>query len=310
VNRSLILAIGTSRSGRMTLSPTTRFACFIFCRSFDLNPSLLISILNLTVSHSILGVGILNMPPKKRKAAAAAATVISDQPSKKVRIGDASNIDQATEASPSGRHRRSTSNEKPQYNFTRKRGAAKAEENSMNADTASTQNGEMKRGRGRPRKTLTPEPEKATTARRGILKNGKGKAAAGPSKTSTPTRPNIRAAGGPTASAAKRRSSVSNQSPPASAKKAATSAAKKRGRAAAKKTTTKDLEASVAKADDAITNGVIEAVDKDVQYWLMKAEPESRMEKGIDVKFSIDDLASRTEPEGWDGKASRHFTLI
>ena len=36
-------------------------------------------------------------------------------------------------------------------------------------------------------------------------------------------------------------------------------------------------------------------------YWLMKAEPESRMEKGKDVKFSIDDLAARTEPEAWDG---------
>ena len=35
-------------------------------------------------------------------------------------------------------------------------------------------------------------------------------------------------------------------------------------------------------------------------YWLMKAEPESRMEKGIDVKFSIDDLA-KVDMEGWDG---------
>ena len=44
-------------------------------------------------------------------------------------------------------------------------------------------------------------------------------------------------------------------------------------------------------------------VDRDSSrnYWLMKAEPESRMEKGIDVKFSIDDLAARTEPEAWDG---------
>ncbi|KAI1089272.1 DUF55-domain-containing protein [Rostrohypoxylon terebratum] len=36
-------------------------------------------------------------------------------------------------------------------------------------------------------------------------------------------------------------------------------------------------------------------------YWLMKAEPESRIERGVDVKFSIDDLKSRTEPEPWDG---------
>jgi hypothetical protein len=34
----------------------------------------------------------------------------------------------------------------------------------------------------------------------------------------------------------------------------------------------------------------------------MKAEPESRLEKGHDVKFSIDDLAAKKEPEPWDGK--------
>ena len=36
-------------------------------------------------------------------------------------------------------------------------------------------------------------------------------------------------------------------------------------------------------------------------YWLMKAEPESRIEKGKDVKFSIDDLKAAESPEGWDG---------
>lgn len=37
-------------------------------------------------------------------------------------------------------------------------------------------------------------------------------------------------------------------------------------------------------------------------YWLMKAEPESRIEKGKDVKFSIDDLEAASGPEAWDGK--------
>lgn len=46
-------------------------------------------------------------------------------------------------------------------------------------------------------------------------------------------------------------------------------------------------------------------IDESVQYWLMKAEPESRIEKGHDVKFSIDDLQQRVEPEGWDGN---HFS--
>ena len=40
-------------------------------------------------------------------------------------------------------------------------------------------------------------------------------------------------------------------------------------------------------------------------YWLMKAEPESRFEKGVDVKFSIDDLKDAKEPEPWDGEYKR-----
>ncbi|KAG6073805.1 hypothetical protein E4U16_004422 [Claviceps sp. LM84 group G4] len=36
-------------------------------------------------------------------------------------------------------------------------------------------------------------------------------------------------------------------------------------------------------------------------YWLMKAEPETRLENGVDVRFSIDDLKAKKEPEGWDG---------
>ncbi|CAF9929863.1 hypothetical protein IMSHALPRED_008016 [Imshaugia aleurites] len=44
-----------------------------------------------------------------------------------------------------------------------------------------------------------------------------------------------------------------------------------------------------------------EASGEGPAYWLMKAEPESRIEKGKDVKFSIDDLKEAKEPEGWDG---------
>ena len=46
----------------------------------------------------------------------------------------------------------------------------------------------------------------------------------------------------------------------------------------------------------------VEEEEDGKQYWLMKAEPDSRIEKGVDVKFSIDDLMNATEPEGWDGK--------
>jgi hypothetical protein len=46
----------------------------------------------------------------------------------------------------------------------------------------------------------------------------------------------------------------------------------------------------------------VDETDDGPNYWLMKAEPESRIEKGKDVKFSIDDLRAAKEPEGWDGK--------
>lgn len=44
-------------------------------------------------------------------------------------------------------------------------------------------------------------------------------------------------------------------------------------------------------------------------YWLMKAEPETRYENGIDVRFSIDDLRAKTKPEGWDGKINYNALL-
>jgi len=36
-------------------------------------------------------------------------------------------------------------------------------------------------------------------------------------------------------------------------------------------------------------------------FWLMKAEPLPRFENGVNVAFSIDDLAACTEPEPWGG---------
>ena len=39
----------------------------------------------------------------------------------------------------------------------------------------------------------------------------------------------------------------------------------------------------------------------DRQFWLMKAEPESRFENGHDISFSISALRACTDPEPWDG---------
>ncbi|KAM0273922.1 hypothetical protein ACHAQH_008126 [Verticillium albo-atrum] len=36
-------------------------------------------------------------------------------------------------------------------------------------------------------------------------------------------------------------------------------------------------------------------------FWLMKSEPDVRVEDGYEIKFSIDDLGERKAPEGWDG---------
>lgn len=50
--------------------------------------------------------------------------------------------------------------------------------------------------------------------------------------------------------------------------------------------------------------GLTQPDDQDAdesQYWLMKAEPDSRIEKGVDVAYPIDELATATEPEPWDG---------
>lgn len=60
-------------------------------------------------------------------------------------------------------------------------------------------------------------------------------------------------------------------------------------------------EASSTLEDQAEEKDEAEATESDCQYWLMKAEPESRIENGVDVKFSIDDLKAKVEPEAWDG---------
>ncbi|EJT75641.1 thymocyte nuclear protein 1 [Gaeumannomyces tritici R3-111a-1] len=83
---------------------------------------------------------------------------------------------------------------------------------------------------------------------------------------------------------------------------------KKTGSAAKKSSTASRTQAkpsSAAEKKDASSNGGTEtqgtADREERRYWLMKAEPETRLENGHDVSFSIDDLASKTVPEPWDG---------
>jgi predicted RNA-binding protein with PUA-like domain len=51
------------------------------------------------------------------------------------------------------------------------------------------------------------------------------------------------------------------------------------------------------------TDKQTEALEEDdgPKYWLLKAEPESRIHNGKDVKFSIDDLMNVDAPEPWSG---------
>jgi hypothetical protein len=98
------------------------------------------------------------------------------------------------------------------------------------------------------------------------------------------------------------------------------SPAKKRGRPSLKKAVNQDAtkpdeveeeeeaelgisrDPHVSKGDYDVANYGKEDLEDPRSYWLMKAEPETRFEKGVDVRFSIDDLAKAEEPEPWDGK--------
>ena len=216
------------------------------------------------------------MPKRKTRGGATAAA----QPaSKKLRAS-------APVTSPAGRPLRSTAQEKPPtYNFNRpySSGSSSAPKDSRSPTPAGVKRTTIDKQparRGRPTKSVTPP---STT---------RGKQA---TKSNPP----------PVAGRGRGRPRKSVETQPESI---VSSSAKVAGKGAKSKSTT----------DGASTNGHVEAgeniediIEEDgKQYWLMKAEPDSRIENGVDVKFSIDDLQARTEPEAWDGKSSVNHTLI
>lgn len=77
---------------------------------------------------------------------------------------------------------------------------------------------------------------------------------------------------------------------------------KKDGRGRPRKNQLVNDTPSVAKQNPEPVTNAAPQEDAGRSYWLMKAEPESRLEKGVDVKFSIDDLAAAEKPEPWDGR--------
>ncbi|KIW72237.1 hypothetical protein, variant [Phialophora macrospora] len=217
----------------------------------------------------------LNSQSRKRKSVSGPGT-----PAKKVRIGSTTSIPDQPTVSASGRPKR-TSNASP---------AAVEPKVAVNR-------------RGRPPKAAAaaaPTPEENVT----------------PKKRGRPSKNTETSVSKPAPASAKPANAATTRKPPP---KASVTVPAKRGRkpkAPAKNTKRipesepdSDHKDPVARGNDAdtVVDGNrskpedLSGVDLDVQYWLMKAEPESRIEKGHDVKFSIDDLAAKTEPEAWDG---------
>ena len=77
---------------------------------------------------------------------------------------------------------------------------------------------------------------------------------------------------------------------------------KKDGRGRPRKNPVLDGEAEITESKATSAANVTPETGR--SFWLMKAEPDSRLEKGKDVKFSIDDLAAADAPEPWDGTSN------
>ncbi|KAH8890502.1 DUF55-domain-containing protein [Thozetella sp. PMI_491] len=140
---------------------------------------------------------------------------------------------------------------------------------------------------------LEPEAELEGTRRRSLR--------ARPSDATADPKPAKSAASTPAPKTTKK-------APAATAKKSKKLAAKKSAESvddeqppAKKSRGTKEPEADQKAEAKPAANGSASAASGERQYWLMKAEPETRLENGVDVRFSIDDLAARTKPEPWDG---------
>ncbi|EYB27158.1 hypothetical protein FG05_12606 [Fusarium graminearum] len=149
-----------------------------------------------------------------------------------------------------------------------------------------------------PRKRSAPEASEEVAPKRRSLRQAASKTQSEPeaapvTKTNTPKKP---------AKAAAQKQEKEPKSSPKQQKLAAKEAAKPK-KSAKKQEAPIGTRAESEDPDiDSIPTTNPDAPRHDGQwYWLMKAEPETRIENGVDVKFSIDDLRAKTEPEGWDG---------
>ncbi|KAJ5895155.1 hypothetical protein N7495_006846 [Penicillium taxi] len=139
-----------------------------------------------------------------------------------------------------------------------------------------TVTGEASRGRGRPRKSIDATDATVT----GEASRGRGR----PRKSIGAIDATV--TGGASRGRGRPRKSIDTN-----------------GATATEATATDSTATDATSVADVITEVVNATVpeERGPSYWLMKAEPESRIEKGADVKFSIDDLAAAKVPEPWDG---------
>ena len=267
------------------------------------------------------------MPPAKRKAAAANGV---NQP-KKVRIEESEPTEIPTTAS--GRPKRESTGE-PNYRIARPKLTAvekAANESTVKNPSKATKGPSPPKKRGRPPKNLQSKPATPTNDGKGVgrppknlqskpaklTENGKGvgRPPKSENKTSSPTeltssksarltfQQATKTNGAVTATPSGRNQSTGVQAP---------SSTRGRGRPAKGTKTILKSDIGLAHEEDLVNDdaypysGEDEAEeeisqDEDRQYWLMKAEPEPRLVNGHDVSFSIDDLASASLPEPWDG---------
>ncbi|KAJ5834839.1 hypothetical protein N7447_000865 [Penicillium robsamsonii] len=163
--------------------------------------------------------------------------------------------------------------------------ATPASAESASVVDATPQTGE-KRGRGRPRKypeSSTPKPASDAP------KRGRGR----PRKIVSETETEVIAPAGPKRGRGRPRKDSGDAIPVTPTTK------KKDGRGRPRKNPVPNGEAETTESKVKPAVDVIPETGR--SFWLMKAEPESRLEKGKDVKFSIDDLAAADVPEPWDG---------
>lgn len=260
------------------------------------------------------------MPSKKRPAATGAT--VSSAKRKKVSIGGTSSIGEpdTSETQASGRPKRSSIGEHI-YNTTASKTAnANKAKPEAKRSTTNAQSTTAARGRGTPLKDATaPTEERQAPETPGTPPSkpvGRPKKSAS-AKSHTATQTVEKAPRPPQPAVAP--TPKPKGRPKSNTTKATTAVGtgKSADETKGKPKTTKAEEKAAPptagtdeKLDGLAANGSDwDVVDEDEgkQYWLMKAEPDSRVENGVDVKFSIDDLMNAKVPEGWDGEDQSVF---